>query len=139
MGKRPPNRKHYEGELANLLKVSMGSCHVTTSGNNQGWDVTMFRHNTQAAWNKVVLIEVKTSVKPLIYLAGGGSRVRKQRAHYRKLWVKKRIVTWYAYRIMVGRHKKIQDKWTFFHINDVGSKIVWDEGIPYDEFLRVIK
>ncbi len=138
MGKRPPRRTQYENELANLLQQSKPSCHVTTSGNNQGWDITLFKHNSKSGWNKVVLIEVKTSIKPLIYFKATG-RQRKQKAHYKKLWTTKRIVTWYAYRIMVGRHKKIIDKWRFFHIDDMGSKMVWDEGISYKKFVEAIR
>jgi hypothetical protein len=86
----------------------------------------------------VVLIEVKTSIKPFIYFKAT-NRQKRQRAYYKKLWVQKKIVTWYAYRIMVGRHKRITDKWRFFHIDDVGTKMIWNEGMSYKEFVKVIR
>ena len=135
------SRTAFEGKLCKLLMSEHKDWYALTSGNNQGWDVHLYRP-TGDVWNDVILFEVKTSINQNITFSG--SRFD-QLKRYRGIWKRERIPTFYAFRWItsIKKHKgkvlKTRDKWHFFHIDNVPKTLKWEKGIPWKAFMRWLK
>ena len=143
MGKRVGlSRTSFEGKLCKLLMAENRNWFALTSGNNQGWDVHLYRPTNQSHWSDVILIEVKTSVKQSITFSGTQFDQLKR---YRDIWKEHRIPTFYAFRWITsikkynGKPFDVLDKWHFFHINDVGKTLKWERGVKWKTFLKWLK
>lgn len=135
------SRTAFEGKLCKLLVAVDPTWFALTSGNNQGWDVHLYRP-VEGTWSAVVLFEVKTSIKQKITFSG---KQYDQLKRYRRIWKRDRIPTFYAYRWITsikkykGKKITVRDKWRFFHIDNVPKTLKWEKGIPWREFMRRLK
>jgi hypothetical protein len=141
MSKVGRSRTHFEGKLCKLLMNVHKDWFALTSGNNQGWDVHLFRP-TNNPWNDVVLFEVKTSIKQSITFSGTSYDQLKR---YRSIWKNERIPTFYAFRWVTSikryndRPFNETDKWRFFHIDNVGKTLKWERGMEWKSFMGRFK
>jgi len=134
-----PDRTVYENELANLLQRENEHWVAMTSGNNQGWDVTLMQQGEDINWCEMLPIEVKTSIKKRVQLTAH-KREREQVRWYKNLWWNHTISTYYAFRRMGGSPvEDIKDRWRFFHIENVGKGITWSQGMTYQHFVDKLR
>lgn len=122
--------------MANLLATEHEPWFAITSGNNQGWDVTLLEMD--GVWASMIPIEVKTS--KLKRLQFSHKRERDQLAWYKNLWYNYGIGTWYAFRRMMGTPvNDVRERWRFFHVEQVGKGITWEQGMTYERFVHKLK
>ncbi len=122
-------------ELIGILSDKLPSdyCPISVGSSSPIWDIILLEM-VPGKWQKCMGIEVKSTSRGVFYL----SSQKEQSDFYKDRFDEFGMVTCYALRVVKGKRITEEERWRFFWLYDVDTKIVWADGMTLGEFIRYI-